>query len=264
MAGGAEHNTNGSEGWSATVAALVLAISAFATTWCAYQASLWSGVRTDRALHAGTTSLAAQDAQAQGNQLYELDASMFGAYLDAKTSNRDRLASFVLDRFRPSMRAAVDAWLATEPFESAGSSSGPFKMPQYGVVEWSKAAALRKEASEHTQEALRANSVNDDYVFGTVLFAAVSLITGAASGLATRLMRRILLAFGVFALASCLVWALSRPVAHRESARWRDVVSDARLERRGHGLPGSTFRRAPRASAARSGGHRGIGKTSVS
>jgi hypothetical protein len=249
MAAAAEHNTDGSERWAATAAALVLAISAFATTWCAYQASLWSGARTDRALHAGTTSLAAQDAQAQGNQLYELDASMFGAYLDAKTSNRERLASFVLDRFRPEMRAAVDAWLATEPFESAGGSSGPFTMPQYGVAEWSKAAALRKEASDHTQEALRANSVNDDYVFGTVLFAAVSLITGAASGLATRVMRWTVLLFGVFALAGCLVWVLSQPIARRESAPKRNVVSDSRLEWREHGLPDSSVR--PQRAAGR-------------
>jgi hypothetical protein len=201
------------EHFSQSVSAFVLAVSAFATAWSAYQASLWSGTQAQEMAFSNHVAREATEAQLTGNQAVQFDASMFGAYLDAMTSNRPQFAAFLHERLRPGLKESVDAWMAAGPNESA---PGPMKMPSYRVDEWAKASALREQANAHMTASLRANAISDNYVFGTLLFAVASLLGGAGPKLASRAMRRAFLVLVALVCAGSLVWVLRLPAGHRE------------------------------------------------
>jgi hypothetical protein len=202
----------GSNAFSEAISAAILAIAAFATAWCAYQATLWSGTQVAETTYSDHSARAASETQVTGNQEFQYDATMFYAYLDARTSNRDRFATFIYERFRPMLKAAVDDWLA----QPRDSGQDPLMLPEYKIDDWAKAAELRKQASDHMTAARHANGVADNYVFGTVLFAAVSLLGGAAPKFAARRLRQALTVLVVLTVVGSLAFVLSLPVGHRE------------------------------------------------
>ncbi|HEX4448872.1 MAG TPA: hypothetical protein VH044_19160 [Polyangiaceae bacterium] len=212
------------EHFSQTVSAFVLAVSAFATAWSAYQASLWSGTQAQEMAFSNHTAREATEAQLTGNQAVQFDASLFASYLDALTSNRPQFAAFLHERLRPGLKESVDAWLAAGPNESA---PGPMKMPAYHVDEWVKADGLRKDSSEHMTASLRANRISDNYVFGTLLFAVASLLGGAGPKLGSRFMRRAFLALVALVCAGSLVWVLRLPVGHRDPVDRHEPMGSA-------------------------------------
>src|SRR5271167_465463 len=101
--------------WVELTCAVVLSLATMASAWCAYQATLWSGVQTfrlDAALQAGRKSSAAT---VTALQLQSFDASMFISYMNAKNEGNERQEKFLFKRFRPEMKVAIEAWLKTDP-----------------------------------------------------------------------------------------------------------------------------------------------------
>lgn len=192
-----------------------MGIAAAATAWCAYEAQLWTSSQTVEAQRWIQQSRAATEAQVQGNQRYQLDVAQFGAYLQARVSAHDKLTRFLYAQFSATAKPAVDAWLATRPFETGGASGGPFEMPEYRVSDWVEADRLRRESAEHLSASLRANANADQYMFGVVLLAAVSFLSGTAPKLGSQPIRRALVAVSACFLAASVVWVFTRPIELR-------------------------------------------------
>ena len=204
------------EGFAADLlVTLLLGIAAAATAWCAYEAQLWTSTQTVEEQTWIQKSRDATEAQLQGNQRHELDVAQFAAYLQARANAHDKLERFLYAHFSATAKPAVDAWLATRPFESADAPEGPFTMPQYQIPEWIDAARLRRDSAVHLNASQHANAIADDYMFGVVLLAAVSLFSGLAPKLGARRTRRTIVAIAACLLAGSLLWVFTRPVEVR-------------------------------------------------
>src|SRR5438477_7303588 len=87
--------------WMEITCAVVLSLATMSSAWCAYQATLWSGVQTfrlDAAQKAGRESSAIH---MEALQLRAFDASMFLSYVNAKNEGNERQEQFLFKRFRP-------------------------------------------------------------------------------------------------------------------------------------------------------------------
>jgi hypothetical protein len=198
---------------SAIVATILLALATFGTTWSAFQAAMWTSELSVESLRATRAGRFGTEAALRGEQRVHVDASLFYAYLDARMASRDKEADALRERFRPGLKAAVDAWLATEPFSSGSGPSGPFDMPQYVVPERAEAAALRAQEDDHLGRALVAQHNGDEYTFATTVFAGASLLAGTASMLVARRARYGAIVVAALIFVAALVWVVMRPKA---------------------------------------------------
>ncbi|MGA8795736.1 MAG: hypothetical protein WB526_01550, partial [Candidatus Cybelea sp.] len=89
--------------------------------------------------------------------------------------------TFIHRRFRPEMKRAVDAWLATKPRTNASAPSSPFAMPEYSLQAGKDATQLNALAEANFEKATAANERGDAYVRLTVIFAAVSFLAGIST-----------------------------------------------------------------------------------
>jgi hypothetical protein len=51
---------------------------------------------------------------------------MFEHYISAISEKNDQLAEFLFRRFRPEMKVAMEAWLATQPLKNPSAPPAPF------------------------------------------------------------------------------------------------------------------------------------------
>ena len=187
--------------WVEIACAVVLALATVASAWSAYQSTLWRGVQTFR-----LAAAARADRDAAKHEMEALDGRLFDAvmlihFVERHGAGDQKLADFLRARFRPEMRVAVDAWLATDPFTSRDAPTTPFKMRQYVQSDRVEADRLHAEATKVHEAAERANETSNRYVLLTVLFAAV-LFFGGISGTISNDSRR--LRWGMQAIALVL------------------------------------------------------------
>src|SRR5215471_11776824 len=107
------------------VEVLVLAIVAVATAWSGYMAARWDGQQSLRYGHANADRFKADAASTRGGQELSADASMFTAYLQARSAGDSKLANIYVRRFTPDYGAAFAAWLKTSPFTNPAAPPGP-------------------------------------------------------------------------------------------------------------------------------------------
>ena len=115
------------------------------------------------------------------NTFEVVDVTMFLQFIGAIAAGRTEEQTFIYQRFRPEMRRAVDAWLATKPRKNPAAPSSPFVMPQYHSLTGEEAARLDALAASSFQTATKANERGDAYVRLTVIFAAVSFLGGIST-----------------------------------------------------------------------------------
>jgi hypothetical protein len=164
--------------WVEITCALVLALATTASAWCAYQATLWSGVQTFRLAAAARAGREAMKNSVEGMQFRAFDGTMFIHYMEARAQGRKDLEEFVYNRFRPEMKLAVDAWLKTDPFNNPNAPPHPLKMQEYVVaveIEAGKQTEMEKQKAARAEEA---NQNSDRYVLLTVMFASVLFFAG--------------------------------------------------------------------------------------
>ena len=117
--------------WLEVLSAVLLSLATVASAWCAYQSTRWNGVQAlsfSAANGARTESVRMSNAALQ---LTSIDIGMFVQFAAAYSEDNMALAEFLLERFRPEMKTAVDAWLATEPLKNPNTPLSPFAMPEY-------------------------------------------------------------------------------------------------------------------------------------
>src|SRR5262249_35248189 len=164
--------------WLEVVCAAMLALATMASAWCAYQATLWSGVQTFRlaaAAKAGRESTEQHLAALQGRAF---DGQMLISYLENKGRGDEKLAAFLHQRFRPEAKKAVDSWLEADPFNNPKAPRTPFQMTEYVQPELQRAKRLDEEFARAQSDAEHANESSDRYVLLTVLFATVLFFGG--------------------------------------------------------------------------------------
>lgn len=175
--------------WVEITCAVVLSLATMSSAWCAYQATLWSGVQTFRlaaAQKAGRDSTAATVAALQ---FQSFDASMFISYMNAKNEGNERQEKFLFKRFRPEIKTAVEAWLKTDPFNDPKAPQGPFKMAEYVQPELEEAKRHDAQFAKEHAAAEHANHNSDTYVLLTVLFASVLFFGGIAGTIESHRLR---------------------------------------------------------------------------
>lgn len=187
--------------WAEIACAVVLSLATMSTAWCAYQATLWSGVQTFRLAAANKANRESSTFQIEALQLRAHDAAMGINWMQAKHDGNQRQEQFMFNRFRPEKKA-VEAWLNTDPFNNPKAPAGPFVMAEYVQPELGEAKRLDELSAQEFTAAQRANGTSDTYVLLTVLFASVLFFGGIAG---TIDLRRIRIAIVAVALALFLV-----------------------------------------------------------
>lgn len=164
--------------WLEIPSALLLALATMTSAWCAYQAARWGGVQIFQLAEA---SKAARDATAQtleALQFRSADSQVALAYTEARGRGDEKLAEFLLDRFRPEARRAIDAWLKTDPFNNSSAPHRPFEMAEYVQQEVQEAKRLDEDSAKMLDAAHQASHNSDRYVLLTVLLASVLFFGG--------------------------------------------------------------------------------------
>jgi hypothetical protein len=164
------------------VASVVLiSVAAVLSALCGYQAGRWSGEEARRYNVANVNRTHSVEASDRANMLTAIDVGMFLRYIDAIDSHDTRMAEFLDRRFRPEMRPALLAWLATKPFQNPRAPSSPFAMPDYSLKTTAESRGDEAQAKASFDAAVEANHHSDDFLLLTVIFAGVSFLAGIST-----------------------------------------------------------------------------------
>ena len=167
------------EDWIEILSAAVLALATIATAWCAYQSARWSGVMTINFAKSNAARTESNKANTSGGQLVQVDAGVFLNWVDAYVAGEMELAAFIANNwFSDELKAATDAWLATDPIGNPDAPSSPFAMPEYTSFYLSVAQSYDTLANAYRDDALDSNQRSDNYVLLAVLFASVLFFAG--------------------------------------------------------------------------------------
>ena len=191
------------------VEVIVLAIVTIATAWSGYQATRWDGRQSVLYGQASSLGLQANAASTLGGQKLSADASMFTAYVQARSAGDQQLQDSYVRRFSPEYRTAFLAWLTLDPFTNPAAPPGPGYMPEYHNPDFATAAQLNQRASAMFNQGTQARESADRYVRDTVLFASVLFLVAIAQRFrlrgvrfATTTLAFVLLAYTTYAVVS--------------------------------------------------------------
>lgn len=115
------------------VTAIIISLATIASAWCAYQATLRGGIQTFRLSAVNALGRKSSEQTVRAGQMRTIDGLLFIEYLKAKHRHKDFFADFFYQRFRPEAKQAIDAWLATKPFQNPQAPPHPFIMEEYSL-----------------------------------------------------------------------------------------------------------------------------------
>jgi hypothetical protein len=202
--------------WVELTCALVLALATMASAWCAYQSTLWGGVQTFRLAGSARAGREAARIEIEALETRMFDKLLLVHFIEHRGAGDARLEKFLGGRFRPEMKVAVEAWLATDPFNNPQAPHSPLAMPQYVQVELKEVKRLQAESAAMAEAAELSNHLSDTYVLLTVLFAAVLFfggISGTISNDSWRL-RATMQVLSLLLFVGISIYLLTMPVCH--------------------------------------------------
>jgi hypothetical protein len=193
--------------WVEVVSVIVLSLATVMTAWCGYQAARKSGEQT-RAYSQATASRIMAAQKAGEAQFYDVvNGGLFAEYAAALLEDDRSLSQGLYRRFSPELKAATDAWLATDPLENPSAPLSPFAMTEYRLAQRAASQQLGQRAAQHCAEANRHDEQSDEYVLLTVIFAMALFFCGISGkfrwrllDLTTRVLGTIVLAGGTWRL----------------------------------------------------------------
>lgn len=194
------------------LAAVILSLAVVGTAWSGYQSARWSGVQANTYSAANASRLESTRSSTRAGQLAQVDVASFIAWSEAYAGDEPVLERFLYARFRPPMKRAVDAWLATRPLANADAPATPFAMPEYQLAEQADADRLLATADAAAATARQANQRSDNYVLAVVLFASALFFAGIASKFSNVRARLALVALGAVVMVGTGVWIATFPV----------------------------------------------------
>ena len=144
--------------------AVLLALVTITAAWAGYSAARWgTASRVEIAQSSTMRNLATRDdliALSQRN----FDASTFNAWFIAFTLNSPQKEAIAEHRFRPQLRVAFNAWMATDPLHNPHAPPGPTYMPQYKLPALAQANALDDEATAKFNTGNQDAQTGDNFV----------------------------------------------------------------------------------------------------
>ncbi|MEZ0391590.1 MAG: hypothetical protein ACAH59_05205 [Pseudobdellovibrionaceae bacterium] len=153
------------------VTGLIMAFAGVVTSWCGYQAALWSGQQSALYTQANTLSVqASRDANSAG-QWALVDITFFAQWSNAIGEQNLKLARFYEERFRPEFLRAFLAWK-----KDPKTYGTPFHQPEYNLIKGDEALKLETKSRETYLQGEEANHISDGYVRSTVLLAVVLML----------------------------------------------------------------------------------------
>jgi hypothetical protein len=188
----------------------LISVAAVLTALCGYQSGRWGGAQARDYSTANARRVESAEAADRGLALTAIDVNLFLHYVDAVSVGNTREGTFIFQRFRPEMRPAVKAWLATKPLTNPHAPSSPFVMPQYSLATKAASNKLATLATESFEAAQVANHHADDFLLLTVIFAGVSFLAGMSTKM-TYPRHAIVIALGVIGLIYGLVRLVRLP-----------------------------------------------------
>ncbi|MFN8390130.1 MAG: hypothetical protein U0136_07575 [Bdellovibrionota bacterium] len=198
-------------------AALVLAFTALATAWSAYQSSRWEGVQTFKLNEARTQQTLAEQEILKLNQRRSTDGMLVLTIAEALVEGRTNTIDYFVPRMRPELRAVLERWLALDPLHNPNAPAHPLVMPEYSdtiLKEFQdREQSLRKSYQDNLTEAQNAGAVSESYVLLTVLFALVLFFAGISSTFRSSRIEGTLLLLGTVILLATLCMLAQYPVA---------------------------------------------------
>jgi hypothetical protein len=161
----------------------LISITAVLSALCGYQSGRWGETQTRLYNVANADRVRGAEAVGRGNTLTIIDVTLFLNYINAVAGGRTREAAFIEQRFRPEMRPAMNAWLATKPLTNPKAPSSPFVMPEYTLHTRAEAQGDEDRAAASFQSAQEAARHADDFLLLTVVFAGVAFLAGMSTKL---------------------------------------------------------------------------------
>lgn len=203
--------------WTETWVAVLMSITALATSWSAYQANIWNGTQTFKLTDAEDVQIQQSEDLLASNQHKMMDGFLAISIATALAENRQRTVDFLVPRLRNELRVAVEAWIATDPVHNSAAPTSPLLMPEYTehvLAKFAeKQASLKQNYKRSMKEAQDASQAGDNYVLTTVLFATVLFFGGIASTVKTNRAETFLLLIGTILLVATLAGLATFPIS---------------------------------------------------
>ena len=198
--------------WIEIVSAVLISLATVTSAWCVYQSSRWSGEErssSNRATAARTESVRFSN---QALQLTSIDVAMFTEFAAAYSNEDEFMYDFLMERFRPEMKVAVDAWIETQPLINHDAPTSPFEMDEYKSAAQEESDRLLEEVEDHLEDARLYNQRGDSYTLLTVIFASVLFFGGISSEFTSIKIRLGLVIFASLIFFATIFWTLTFPI----------------------------------------------------
>lgn len=179
--------------------ATILGLTVVVSAWCGYQHELWGSALTFELKAANTAHREYATAELKEKQSMIIDVVAFNGYLVAASNHDQKLMDYYKNSFRPEMKTAFDAWLATNPLnDTGGNTTMPFDLPQYQIpADNEKVISFLQLADEKSQNADKMSSIASNYVYFTTMYASISFLEGIGRVFASKKMQTIFLTMGI-------------------------------------------------------------------
>jgi hypothetical protein len=193
--------------------AILLVVTAVATSWSSYQATRWNGQQALAASKASALRIESTKLSSRADSETQVDVATFIAWADADRRGEEDLAQFYLDRFRPEFATAFAAWQATDPLVNADAPATPFAMEEYIVEAGVQSAEAEAAAGDKADEVSRNIQRASNYVLTVVLYAIVLFFAGMSLRIRNNRIRWLMITAGYILLVATLVWVATSPVS---------------------------------------------------
>ena len=200
------------EKWVEIISAVLISLATVASAWCAYQSAIWGGEESISYNSAGAARTESVRYSNQALQLLTIDVNMFTQFAAAYSNQDEFLFDFLMERFRPEMKVAVEAWIETEPLINPDAPTSPFDMEEYQSAAQDEADRLLEEVDQHLAEARLNDRRSDSYILLTVIFASVLFFGGMSSEFKSFKIRIALVAFATLTFLVTLGIVATFPV----------------------------------------------------
>jgi hypothetical protein len=193
------------------IAALMLGLATIASSWCAYQSSLWSGTQAVRFNRAAGLRVEANRVETKAGQQNITDIGLFIQWLNASANKDEVRANFYRQHFRPEFAPLFEKWLALRPLVNKDVSRTPFEMPGYRLATTAKADMLKSQADMTFAEGEKANSNSDIFTRNGVLLTTSLFFAGIVPQFRQSRIRIVLLSIAGMLLTWGITVALTAP-----------------------------------------------------